>query len=131
MLTLLGLLVTIQVLAGLTNASVKGRRILTGADVELVAPITDTFGIGFTDANEMKRYFFMQLVAWIALLVFKGMDWWKQARDSSGKDLKEMKQTMMQLSATVAIIERDMVTEHQVIEKVRQELEYINRHRPR
>lgn len=126
-LALLGLLVIIQ--SGQISAGVKGKRVLTGQDVELAAPLTDSLGIGFTDANEMKKYFFMQLVAWIAIMVFKAIDWWKQARDSSGKDLKEMKQTIMGLSSSVARIEREMVTEHKVIERVRAELEYINRHR--
>lgn len=122
-----------MVLATSAHAA-RGKRMLTGETVDVGAPLVKAddgsgIGFGFKDEGELRKYFFMQIIAWAALVLFKLLDWWKQARDSTGKDLKEVKMAILDLTVKLTSIERDMVKEHHVIAKVREEIQYLTRNK--
>lgn len=104
----------------------RGRRILTGEEINVgtsVAKVNDemSIGIGFTDASELRKYFFIQLLAWLLLLGGKGFDWWRAGHDSTKRDIKEMKEMLLNLQSQ----SRHWMTDRDVSDKVREEFEYL------
>lgn len=104
----------------------KGKRLLTGEAVGVGAPVAQlddemSIGIGFKDAGELRKYFFIQLFAWLALLAGKGFDWYRSGQDSTKKDIREMKEMLL----TIQSQSRHWMTERDVSNKVREEFEYL------
>lgn len=115
-----------------TEAGPKGKRVLTGESVETLPVVQvdeDSYlGIGFKDASELKKYFAIQMIVFLFLLGSKIVDWWKQGKDHSAKDIKEMKEAWLKSVGDLEYIKKHMMTENDVMKKVREEIKYIKDH---
>lgn len=110
----------------------KPKRVVSGEDAELFDAWMKTkdgtqYGFGVTkpeDVSWLMKIIIAQVLVWMGMLGFKIYDRATGKTDQVTKDVKEVKNAVLEIQVN----SRHWVTEKQVADKVREEIKYLREH---
>lgn len=127
----------LMIVLNLTDAAAaKPKKVLSGEEMELY----DTwlkekdgtqYGFGISKPSDLRWIFgilITQVLAWVGILGFKMVDWWKGGRDKEYEERKRDRQSLLQVVSDIQYVKDHMMTETEVANKVREEIKYLREH---